>query len=839
MSTETPKIGFIASVRLRWYLLLRAVLHWWVKARSLPLLFEDLEIDPQKPVCYVIDSYALSSLLILDKSCEERKLPRPLWPMPVQQGFEPRAYLALRRKKGLIIRRTTPRSHSVTLKRLVDNVCAEKESDIQMVPVTVLIGRAPDKETGLAKIFFTESWEIGGRISRLISTLINGRNTIVQYSPPISLRELADEGLGAARTQRKVSRLLRVHFRRVRSAAIGPDLSHRRTVVDQILRSPSVRTAIEEQARKENISEYKAWKQARKNAYEIAADYSYAFVRIASFALTWFWNRIYDGVELQHFRKFQKLAPDYEVIYVPCHRSHMDYLLVSYFVYHNGLVPPHVAAGLNMNLPVLGRLNRRAGAFYLRRSFRTQKLYSAVFHEYLSRILSNGTSIEYFIEGTRSRTGRLLHPKGGMLSMTVRGYLKSPIRPVMFQPIYVGYERLVEGNSYTAELSGQKKKSESLADLLKVFSVLKQRYGKVHVSFAEPIFLNDILDSHAPGWRDSQLEADQKPAWLTPLVNQLGDRIMTGMNEAAHVNAINLLAVILLAMQKQAIAREELIDQLALYLSLLKRCRYSDRITYTEKSPAEIVSYGIELGVIEARQHPLGDIIALVPEQAVLLTYFRNNISHLVALPSLVASCFRNKRRIGRADLRRITLAIYPFLKSELFLPWDEEGFLNAVDDHILWLKEQGLLLEHMENGTLERAEGSSAEAQRLRIMGHGQIQTFERYYITIAVLAKNGSGTLSRSELEQLCILTAQRISQLSEFAAPEFYDRNLFRQFIALLREKGALTANAEGKLEFGETITKLSEDARIILSKDIRNSIMRVAPQVLQEPDSESDG
>jgi glycerol-3-phosphate O-acyltransferase len=836
MSTEIPKIGFIASLKLRWYLLLRAILHWWVKAKSLPSPFEDLDMDLQKPVCYVIDSYSLSSLLILDKACEDLKLPRPLWPMPATQGFEPRSYLALRRKKGLIIRRTTPRSHSETLKRMVDRVCDGDEPDIQLVPATILIGRAPDKETGLAKIFFTESWEIGGRISRFISSVINGRSTIVQYSPPISLRELADEGLGAARSLRKVSRILRVHFRRVRSAAIGPDLSHRRTVVDQLLRSPSVRKAIEEQARKEKISEYKAWKQARKNAYEIAADYSYSFVRIAYFGLTWFWNKIYDGVELQHFRSFQKLAPDYEVIYVPCHRSHIDYLLVSYFIYHNGLVPPHVAAGLNMNLPVLGRMVRKGGTFYLRRSFHSQKLYSAVFHEYLSRIFANGTSIEYFIEGTRSRTGRLLRPKGGMLSMTVRGYLKSPSRPVMFQPIYVGYERLVEGNSYTAELSGQKKKSESLSDLFKVFGVLKQRYGKVHVSFAEPIFLDDMLDRHAPGWRDNPLEADQRPSWLSPLVSQLGDQIMTAMNKAAHVNAINLLAVILLTMKKQAMAKEELLDQRTLYLSLLQHCRYSDRITYTDKSAEQIVSYGIEMGVIEARQHPLGDIIALTPEHAVLLTYFRNNISHLVALPSLVASCFLNEREIDRTKLHRVAQAIYPFLKSELFLPWDEDGLAETVDKHIKWLKDQGLLQEHEESGILERAEGSTQEAQRLRVMGHGQIQTFERYYIATAILAKNGSGILTRSELERLCILTAQRISQLSEFGAPEFYDRNLFRQFIAQLRENGALTTNSEEKLEFGEMITQMSEDAKIILSKDIRHSIMRVAPQVLQNPDTE---
>jgi glycerol-3-phosphate O-acyltransferase len=836
MSADFPKIGFLATLRLRWYLLLRVIQNWWVKAKSLPNSLEDLDIDLQKPICYVIDSYSLSSLLILDQSCEDLKLPRPLWPMPGQEDGEPRAYLALRRKKGLIIRRTTPRSHSETLKRLVDSVCEKQEEDIQLVPVTVLIGRAPDKETGLAKIFFTESWEIGGRIRRLFSSIINGRNTIVQYSPPISLRGLADEGLGAARSLRKVSRILRLHFQRVRSAAIGPDLSHRRTVIDQMLRSPSVRSAIEEQARKTKVSEYKAWKQARKFAFEIAADYSYAFVRIASFALTWFWNRIYDGVELQHFQKFKKLAPDYEVIYVPCHRSHIDYLLVSYFVYQNGLVPPHIAAGINMNLPVLGRFIRKGGAFYLRRSFRTQKLYAAVFHEYLSRILANGTAIEYFIEGTRSRTGRLLHPKGGMLSMTVRGFLKSQTRPVMFQPIYVGYERLVEGKSYTAELSGQPKKTESLADLLKISSVLKKRYGKVHVSFAAPVFLDNLLDSHAPGWRDNPLEDEHKPSWLNPLVSELGEKIMTGMNEAAHVNAINLLAVILLTTRKQAMAREELQEQLSLYLNLLENCHYSDRITFTRKTPEEIISYGIELGAIEAQQHPLGDIITLQPELAVQLTYFRNNISHLVALPSLVASCFLNERKIKRAKLHRITLAIYPFLKSELFLPWDETSFQEAIDDQITWLQEQGLLMEHGDNGILERAEGSSQEAQRLRIMGHAQIQTFERYYITTAVLAKNGSGTLTRTELERLCILTAQRISQLSEFAAPEFYDHNLFRQFIAQLRHSGALTTNQEEKLEFGEKIMEMSEDAKIILSKDIRHSIMRVAPQVLQDSDAD---
>ncbi len=836
MSTGTPKFGFFARLKLRWFLFLRAILHLWVKAKTLPQPFDDLQIDLDKPICYIIDSYALSSLLILDLACETHKLPRPLWPMQITDGTERRCYLALRRKKGLIIRRTEVRSHSETLQGLVEKVCEGQVQDILLVPVTVLIGRAPDKETGLAKIFFTESWDLGGRIWRFFNSLVNGRHTMVQFSTPISLRELADEDLGASRSLRKVSRILRVHFQRVRTAAIGPDLSHRRTVIDGVLNSPPVRQAIEEQARKKKISEQKARKQGRQFAYEIAANYSYAFVRMASFALKWFWNRIYDGVVLHHFRKFQQLAPDYEIIYVPCHRSHIDYLLVSYFVYHNGLVPPHVAAGVNLNLPILGRIVRKWGAFFLRRSFHSQKLYSAVFHEYLARILANGTAIEYFIEGTRSRTGRLLQPKGGMLSMTVRSYLRSPVRPIMFQPIYVGYERLVEGKSHVAELSGQKKKSETLGDLFKVFGVLKQKYGKVHVSFAEPIFLDKLLDQYEPQWRESVADSAAYPVQLNVLVDRLGQQIMTGMNEAAHVNAINLLAVILLTTRKLAMDRDELLDQLKLYLDLLKHCRYSDRITYTGKSPEEIVSYGVEFGVLETREHPLGDIIALAPNQSILLPYLRNNVSHLLAVPSLVASCFLNTSVIEVGQLHRITLSLYPFLKAELFLPWDEAGFIKAVDNHIAWLLEHGLLSENEESGWLERPQGGGRKELQLNVMGHALLQTFERYYITVAILAKNGSGTLTRSELERLCFLTAQRMSQLNEFAAPEFSDRQLFRQFIALLRDNGALTTNEDEKLEFNEMIQQISDDAEYILSTEIRHGIIRVAPQILRHQDQE---
>ena len=110
---------------------------------------------------------------------------------------------------------------------------------------------------------------------------------------------------------------------------------------------------------------------------------------------------------------------------------------------------------LSNNLPVIGSLLRKGGAFFARRSFRGNALYSAVFREYMAQLVADGYSIEYFIEGGRSRTGRLLPPKGGSLAMTVRAYLRQPARPVLFQPVYIGYEKIMEGRSYLDELSGK------------------------------------------------------------------------------------------------------------------------------------------------------------------------------------------------------------------------------------------------------------------------------------------------------------------------------------------------------------------------------------------------
>ena len=181
-------------------------------------------------------------------------------------------------------------------------------------------------------------------------------------------------------------------------------------------------------------------------------------------------------------------------------------------IYYRGYAVPHIAAGINLNMPVVGRFLRKGGAFYIRRSFKGNALYTMVFMKYLGLMMARGHSIEYFIEGGRSRTGRLLQPKTGMLSMTLRSYLRDPRRPVVFLPVYFGYERLVEGKTYISELSGKPKEKESVFGMLRTLPALRERFGKVHVSFGEPIRLDDVLDKHAP--RAPLPEKEERPAWL-------------------------------------------------------------------------------------------------------------------------------------------------------------------------------------------------------------------------------------------------------------------------------------------------------------------------------------
>jgi glycerol-3-phosphate O-acyltransferase len=821
-----------------WAKLLGKLLEPWIGLRIEPAP-EQLQFDG--PVCYVLEDYGLSNALILERACRDAGLPSPLRPRAGDPLGRKRAYVALsRRNAGSTFNRVADlatnkppepvKSHSGSLARLIEAHRADPSLDVKLVPVSIFVGRSPDKQSGWFQVLFSENWTLVGRFRRLLAILLNGRDTLVQFAAPVSVRALLEEGLEPERTVRKLSRVLRTHFHRIREAIIGPDLSTRRLLVDKVLAADAVREAIADQARRDKSSLEAAWKKAHAIAYEIAADYSHPVVRSASFLLTAVWNRIYRGVLVHHLDLLKQDAPGREVVYVPSHRSHMDYLLLSYLLYTRGIVPPHIVAGINLNLPVIGTLLRKGGAFFIRRSIRGSAVYSAVFSEYVAQLVSGGYSIEYFIEGGRSRTGRLLQPKGGTLAMTVRAYLRQPVRPVMFQPVYIGYEKLMEGDSYQDELTGKPKEKESIFGLLMgIPKVLRSNYGQVVVNFGEPILLNDILAEHAPAWDGKPLDENDRPDWLSATVDAAAQRIQEHVNRAADVNPVNLLALALLSTPKHAMGEADLLAQIALSKTLLVEVPYGDRVTVTPHTPEQIVAHGEEIGMLARVAHPLGDVISVDPATAVQLSYFRNNVLHLFTASGWIACCFHHNRRMPRASVLRLGQSMYPFLKQELFLPWTDEEFAARLERTIDVFLREGLLeqVNDDEGGILARNAGQSDEVFRLRAIGHPLQQAFERYYIAISVLAKNGPGTLGAGELESMCHLAAQRLSLLYAPAAPEFFDKSLFRGFIQKLKELRLVWPDERSKLMFDERLSAWARDAKVILGRELRHTIEKISP------------
>ncbi len=802
--------------------LVRRILALWMRFTVLP---DDTALrlhERRNPVCYVLERRSVTDLAVLQSACVRLKLPRPRKRL-VRADKDLRSFFYLSQPRGIWSLRID-RSPPPALAQMVGLLRRHPELDIDLAPAAVYWGRAPQREASWFRLLLVENWALTSRIRKFLQVLFNGRDTLLEIDEPVSLRSL----LGGEATPdvqcRRVSRALQARYRRQRAARIGPDLSHRRTIVADILRRRAVRAAVAQEARERKLTRRQALLAARRLTDEIAANYSHAFVRFLEHVLTRVWNRVYDGVVFEHAATLEKVADGNEIIYVPCHRSHMDYLLLSYAIYRQGFAIPHIAAGINLDLPVVGRFLRKGGAFFIRRSFRGSSLYTVVFTSYMAAMMARGHSIEYFIEGGRSRTGRLLQPKTGMISMTVRSFLRQPARPVVFVPVYFGYERIVEGETYIGELSGQPKQKESVFGLLRTLPRLRERFGRVHVNLGEPVFLADVLDRHSAEWRMQGPEEGRLP-WVNAAIDDLAATIMRHINAAAAVTPVNLLAIALLASPRHILAEADLLRHLDLHRSLLRDCPYSGRVSVTGLSSAEIVSYGESMQVVSRRKHPLGDLVEMSDEAAVLAAYYRNNVLHLVALPSLVACAFLANSAMRREDIHRLARRIYPYIASELFLRWTEEQVPAAIDTVLAALGSHGLIESAAGGAEWRRPAPTSAEAMQLSLLAQATLQTIERYYLTISLLLKAGSGEITQSTLEERCHLMAQRMSLVYGFNSPEFFDRALFEHFIDLLRERRVVRSSGSGALEFDQVLAEVAADAQLVLSAEIRHSILQV--------------
>lgn len=795
----------------------KSVLFSWIRPTILGNDAEYLSLDPNDIVCYVLPFKSTTDLLVLEQACSLAGLPKPTDPLNVDES---RSFFFLGHPEGTFGRKTL-RQQSARMQRLLQCqntwLSSKRSPTIKIVPVSLFWGHQPDREKSIFKLILSENWTVTSRFKKLMSAIFYRSHILVQFSQPVSLSDLIESEADVERQKRKLMRLLRVHFNRQKQAILGPDLSHRRTLLNSLLESAPVQAAIKNEVSKTEQDQQKVEKKALSYANEIASHQSYRVIRSFQIVLTWLWNKLYDGINVININIPKEIAKSHEIIYIPCHRSHIDYLLLSYVLYNNGLTPPHIAAGKNLNLPVVGPILRRAGAFFMRRTFHGDLLYKAVFDEYLHLMFTKGYSVEYFIEGGRSRTGRTLSPRTGMLSMTVSSFRRDPIKKIAFLPVYFGYERILEGSTYQGELAGKTKQEESIFDIFGIFSTFKKSFGQVDVNFGAPLYLDEFLDNQLPNWKQETNE-ELPPASLTKTCNLLATQLVERINDVATINPTNLVATALLCTPKQTMGEQRLRNQVKV-LRAISRLTRADSNTVTSLNEIEIIKHAEEVSGLDRISHHSGDILTAPAATAIALTYYRNNTLHVFALASLIARIIRFQGSVNIAEINLTCSIIYPFLAKELFLNIAEQAVSARVASTIEVLLAVGLISK--DGDIVSTTDQTSDGFASLSELGEIVEPCLERFHIVMTLIADEHVG--SSKEIENSALDVAQRLSLIFGINSPEFFDKSLFARFMMALSASDCITKSDQTWVVSGDfTILHQSIDA--LLDAAVRFNVIQ---------------
>ncbi|WP_104484118.1 glycerol-3-phosphate 1-O-acyltransferase PlsB [Acinetobacter indicus] len=734
-------------------------------------------------ICYVLQDASLSNTVLIDKEAQARGLPSVFSPLILGQYNEDNSMLALNEQD----QPHDSYHYSARLIRLIEALQQHPDQDVQLVPVTVLWGRAPEYEDSWFKALFADAWAKPNKLKQTLNISLYGRENYIEFHKPVSLRAL----LETAQTERPnfspahfVVQTLDQNFNQYKEAILGPDLSDRRNLINKLMKTEAVQQAIRKESIDKKVSMFEAENRAKSYLTEIVSDFSYSTLRFAELALTKLWTQLYDGIEVHHFDTVRELAKDYEIVYTPCHRSHIDYLLLSYVIFNRGLMVPHIAAGINLNLPVVGQILRGGGAYFIRRTFSGNALYTSVFKEYLHSLLSRNTPLEYFIEGGRSRTGLLLPPKKGMLSMTVQSHLRGATKPIAFIPTYFGYEKLMEGTSYLNELNGKPKEAESLWGILNSARKIEKVFGQVYVNFGEPVFLDNILQQNQAEQIQLSIH-DELPRPVINTVDQAAREILENINKAVVINPISLISTILLNAPQHALSQDDLLRQIEQYRELLKATHYDDRMIITQLSAPEIIEYALKLKQVEHYQQDNQTWIRVAESQRILLSYFSNNILHCLSLPALIALLVQDMPAITTAQLKQHVSRLYPFLKSELFLKWSATE-LPAQIDRILSSMQQLGWIDVSENIQLLELQATHP-MHSLATLARSSLNNF----VLISQLLQEYAEPyqLDLKALEKMAKTVFKRLAESGNLNSGYYFDSATLKSFMGSLQQLGLL--------------------------------------------------
>lgn len=667
---------------------------------------------------------------------------------------------------------------------------------IILVPLMIVFEKSPDREErGILDIFFGVK-DRPGRLRKIAQYFRYSGQAFLEMADPVTIGQFLERDQRPGILDDQLAYELREHvlghMERQKRVIKGPVIRPRSQLLEQVLRDPALDRELRRIAQVEERPLLGVRQEAARYLDEMAADYSQTMVEFLYVVLTWAWNNLFDGIHFDpaDLKKVREAAKRHPLIYVPSHKSHVDYLILSYLLFHHDMIPPHIWAGINLNFWPLGTIFRKSGAFFIRRTFRGNRVYAAVVGSYLKALLQEGYNIEFFIEGGRSRTGRLLLPKLGVLKYLVQAFQEGAVSDITFMPVGIVYDQILEEGEYLEEMHGVKPKRSRLLETLRHRNLIRQRYGHMYLRFGEPISLKEYLKSQ-----------EGVPHQNGDLYEGLATQIITNINHHSVVTPISLVAAALLSGTRTGVPHSELVEAIALYYQYLldedaPLATTFENLTRALEEAIELLSRRKLIGCEEDEEEER--LYTVNPDQRLSLEIYKNHALHFFLPVAMRALGLLSNGR-GRLSADEWS-AKCRFLKHLL-------RFEFVPDPPDLEAARHSTAMSFFERARQVESASEPAAGFRLTDKGRQELPYFagllanflEAYALVLEHLDRMASGFYPETELLKRLEKHGLRELKTGRIKRREALNRLLYQNALRFLAEEGIIK---ELKLESGRS-------------------------------------
>ena len=661
------------------------------------------------------------------------------------------AFLSLVEQRGFhrrfIKAETDPIHYLIKMQETIDR-------PIFLVPLLIFFDKDPHRSIPNIIDFFFGTKENPGKLRRLFILFKNPGKVFAETSEPVNLKSF----LNLEENQKRnidqqamaLRRALLSQINRHRQSITGPVLKSKEEMKENILTKERLQNFMEHHSKTRNIPLQKVQKEASDFLDEIAADYNVLVIKLGSALLSWFLKAMFEGVTINEdgLKRVKSMSQKGPVIFIPCHKSHIDYLILSYLLYNNNMPCPHIAAGKNLSFWPMGPLFRRGGAFFIRRTFKGAVLYSKVFSEYIYNLLSEGFNIEFFIEGGRSRTGKMILPKLGLLSILLNAFKNGACEDLIFSPIFIGYDRVLEESSYLHEIEGKEKQPENFRQVIKARKFLKKRYGRIYIQFHEPISFKEILLQYGTPIEDMPSKD------FNILCRNLGHRIINAINSISVVTPHALVAAVVMNCGKKSFTFDHLMSHIETYMNYLlsQKVKLADTLLMDQLNTLEHVldTYVQRKFIDKVSENPEALLTAALfkvnENKRPNLEYYKNNcISFFVpAAITAIAILAKDAFQFSATDLHDDYKFLQYFFKYEFAYDVDKtpEYFVRK---NLKAFIDDAVLMPHPK--LPDTYNLTSSGFRKLQLFSRFLKPYFESYWIVLNFLMKNSQNSMKAKE--------------------------------------------------------------------------------------------